>query len=70
MTTNAKRCDSLMRVKEVAHELGQHPATIYRKVHDGSLPAVRLGVGRAAIRIDSGELDAWLEARHLTKGNQ
>jgi excisionase family DNA binding protein len=58
-----------MRVKEVAHELGQHPATIYRKVHDGSLPAVRLGAGRAAIRIDAGELDAWLEARHLTKGS-
>jgi hypothetical protein len=29
-----QRRESLMRVKEVAHELGQHPATIYRKVHD------------------------------------
>jgi excisionase family DNA binding protein len=65
MLPNAKRRDSLMRVKEVAHELGQHPATIYRKVHDGSLPAVRLGAGRAAIRIDADELEAWLEARHL-----
>jgi excisionase family DNA binding protein len=62
MQTNAKRRDSLMRVKEVAHELGQHPATIYRKVHDGSLPAVRLGPGRAAIRIDSAELERWLYA--------
>jgi excisionase family DNA binding protein len=57
-----------MRVKEVAHELGQHPATIYRKVNDGSLPVVRLGDGpRAPIRIDSGELDAWLESRHLER---
>ncbi len=70
MLSNAKRRDSLMRVKEVAHELGQHPATIYRKVHDGSLPAVRLGAGRAAIRIDSGELEAWLEPRDLTKGTE
>jgi excisionase family DNA binding protein len=69
MLTNANKRASLMRVKEVAHELGQHPATIYRKVHDGSLPAVRLGPGRAAIRIDAGELERWLEARQLTKGN-
>ena len=47
--------------------LDQHPATIYRKVSNGSLPAVRLGAGRAAIRIDAGELDAWLEARHLER---
>jgi excisionase family DNA binding protein len=60
MQTNAKRRDSLMLVKEVAHELGQHPATIYRKVHDGSLPAVRLGAGRAAIRIPRDELERWL----------
>ena len=35
----------------------------HAKVHDGSLPAVRLGAGRAALRIDSGELEAWLEAQ-------
>jgi excisionase family DNA binding protein len=55
-----------MRVKEVARELGQHPATTYRKVNTGSLPVVRLGDGpRAPIRIDSGELAAWLETHHL-----
>ena len=58
-----------MRVKEVAHELGQHPATIYRKVHDGSLPAVRLGAGRAALRIDSGEFERWLAEHHLSRSS-
>jgi excisionase family DNA binding protein len=70
MTTNAKRRESLMRVKEVAHELGQHPSTVYKKVHDGSLPAVRLGAGRAAIRIDSLEFERWLEAHHLPEGQE
>jgi excisionase family DNA binding protein len=60
MLSNAKRRDSLMRVKEVASALDQHPATIYRKVHAGQLPAVRLGEGRAAIRIPRDELEHWL----------
>ena len=46
-----------MRVQEVAEELGQHPASIYRKVHAGELPPVRLGQGRAAIRIPRDELE-------------
>jgi excisionase family DNA binding protein len=65
MLTNATERAALLRVKEVAHELGQHPATVYRKVHDGSLPAVRIGAGRAAIRIDAAEFERWLEAHHL-----
>ena len=52
----AERRKRLMRVQEVAEELGQHPASIYRKVHAGELPAVRLGEGRAAIRIPRDEL--------------
>ena len=70
MLTNANERGELLRVKEVAQALDQHPATIYRKVSNGSLPAVRLGAGRAAIRIDSGELDAWLEARHLERNGE
>jgi hypothetical protein len=31
----------MAHLKEVALELGQHPATIYHTVHDGSLPVVR-----------------------------
>ena len=60
MQENAKAAVELMRVKEVASELDQHQATIYRKVHAGQIPAVRLGEGRAAIRIRRGELELWL----------
>jgi excisionase family DNA binding protein len=49
-----------MRVKEVARELGQHEATVYRKVHDGTLPAVRLGGGRSALRIRRSDLERFL----------
>jgi excisionase family DNA binding protein len=52
--------ESLMRVKEVAQELGQHEATVYRKVHDGTLPAVRLGGGRSALRIRRSDLERFL----------
>ena len=49
-----------MRVKEVAQALDQHPATVYRKVHSGEIPAVRLGSGTAGIRIPAREFEAWL----------
>ena len=46
-----------LHVKELAAEWRQHPATIYRKVHSGAIPSVRLGAGRAAIRIPVDELE-------------
>jgi excisionase family DNA binding protein len=63
MQPNALRRGSLMSVKEVAHVLGQHPDTIYRKVQAGELPAVRLGHGRAALRIPRAEFEAWLYSK-------
>ncbi len=66
MLTSANEPASLLRVKEVARELGQHPATIYRKVHLGELPAVRLGSGRQpAIRIPRAGLQDWLARSHI-----
>jgi len=44
MTTNARKRE-LLTVKELAGEWRQHPATVYRKIHDGTIPAVRLGDG-------------------------
>ena len=61
MQQNTARRSLLMRVPEVAHILGQHPETTYRKVRAGEIPAVRLGPGRSAIRIPSDALDAWLK---------
>jgi excisionase family DNA binding protein len=56
MPTGAK----YLHVNEVAAELRQHPATIYRKIHSGEIRAVRLGAGHSALRIPVAELEAWL----------
>ena len=65
MQQNAK----YLTVAELAAEWRQHPASIYRKVQAGVLPAVRLGGPHAAIRIPVDELEARLhqprkETRH------
>ena len=39
MLTEAHEYEALMRVQEVAHELGQHPGTIYRKIAHGRFRA-------------------------------
>jgi excisionase family DNA binding protein len=59
--TDTKEREALMRVKDVAAILGQHPATVYRKIAAGELPSVRLGSGQqAAIRIPRASLARWL----------
>lgn len=35
--------NELLHVKEAAAELGVHPTTLRRHIHDGDLEAVRLG---------------------------
>jgi excisionase family DNA binding protein len=65
MQSIAQRREELMRVKEVARALDQHPATIYRKIAAGMLPAVRLGDEHAAIRVRRAELEAWLGSSGL-----
>ena len=60
MLTEVHEREALMRVREVADELGQHPATIYRKITAGEIPSVRLGPGRAAIRVPRAEFERWL----------
>jgi hypothetical protein len=41
----------LMTVAELAQEWRQHPASIYRKIQDGTIPSVCLGDGTSALRI-------------------
>jgi excisionase family DNA binding protein len=60
MRTDAK----YLHVKEVAAELRQHPATVYRKIHAGEIPHVRLGGDRSALRVDRSELERWLHESH------
>jgi excisionase family DNA binding protein len=56
MRTDAETRD-LLTVRELAVEWRQHPATIYRKIRDGSIPAVRLGGETSALRIPRAELE-------------
>ena len=57
----AKNEPRFLCVGEVAHRLRQSESTIGRKIREGELPAVRLGHGpRSPLRIDAGELEAWL----------
>jgi excisionase family DNA binding protein len=64
MLTQGEEREGLMRVRDVADELEQHPATIYRKVATGEIPSVRLGSGRAAIRVPRPEFERWLFGGH------
>lgn len=59
MPTDAK----YLHVKELAAEWRQHPATIYRKIESGQIPAVRLGGGHSAVRIPRDELEAQLHKK-------
>jgi excisionase family DNA binding protein len=52
----------LLRVREVAQILGQCPESVYAKVKTGELAAIRLGHGRAALRIPRDELERFLAA--------
>ncbi len=56
MQTTADRSE-LLTVRELAREWKQHPATIYRKVAAGEIPAVRLGGGTSALRIPRAALE-------------
>ncbi len=51
--------DSLLTVNEVAARLTVSPKTVRRLVERGELPALKIG---ASVRVDPGELQAWLYA--------
>lgn len=51
----------LYRVKAVAEMLDVSPATIYRAVECGALEAVRLGMGKGAVRIAKEAIAAYLK---------
>lgn len=53
----------LLSVSETAELLGVSTKKIYRLIGSGELPALRLGDRKgAAVRIDRGELLAWLRS--------
>jgi excisionase family DNA binding protein len=53
----------LLTAREVAERLHLSPSTVRRRIADGEIPAVRLGVGpQSPVRIDADDLERWLFA--------
>jgi excisionase family DNA binding protein len=61
MATTAKTTSGrLLSPLEVAQRLGVSRVTVYRMVHDGRLPAAKLGRHSAGLRIRAEDVEAWL----------
>jgi excisionase family DNA binding protein len=54
--------DALVSVRDVAHQLGVHPETIRRLIHDGRLDAVRVG---RVLRVHRAALDSFLARQRV-----
>lgn len=52
----------LFSVRQVADQLGVHPETVRRLIHDGRLEAVRVG---RVLRIHGSELDGFLARQRV-----
>jgi excisionase family DNA binding protein len=52
----------LYSVRQVADQLGVHPETVRRLIHDGRIEAVRIG---RVLRINAGELERFLTRQRV-----
>ena len=55
--------ESLLTPDEVSELLRLSRSTIYRWIHEGAIPHLKLG---SAVRFDSSELEAWVRDRSRT----
>ncbi len=60
MTTAATSETRLLTVPEVAERLRVSRPTVYRRIAEGSIPAVRIGERSGPLRIPENELREWL----------
>jgi excisionase family DNA binding protein len=58
----AEQPDSLVSVRDVADQLGVHPETIRRLIHDGRLDAVRVG---RVLRVHRDAVDSFLARQRV-----
>jgi len=54
---HAETGPALLRVNEAAQYLGFSPSKVWQLIHDGALPAVKIGF---SVRIKRTDLDAWI----------
>jgi excisionase family DNA binding protein len=56
----AEQRETFLKVSEVARRLRVSRPTIYRRISEGQLPAIRVGNDSGPLRVPERELDAWL----------
>jgi excisionase family DNA binding protein len=66
IVTIGDQIGEFLTVAETANLLRCSEPTVRRRIRAGEIPAVKLGEGRSAIRIDAGELAYWLYQRRTT----
>jgi excisionase family DNA binding protein len=54
------RESNLLSVAQVARRLNVSRPTVYRRIWEGQLPALRIGENVGPLRVDEAELEAWL----------
>ena len=57
------RESNLLSVAQVARRLNVSKPTVYRRIWEGQLPALRIGEPVGPLRIDEAELERWLYSR-------
>lgn len=57
----------LLKVKEVADILALNTGTVYSWIRSGQIPSVKLGT--KSIRVDSLELERWIDSRAVAEKN-
>jgi excisionase family DNA binding protein len=62
VASSAENRDGLFSVRQVAHQLGVHPETIRRLIHDGRLEAVRVG---RVLRVDPVAVQGFLDRQRV-----
>jgi excisionase family DNA binding protein len=62
--------DVLLTVREVAEVLRVSANCVYELVSNGKLVCYRVGIGRGAIRVRRVDVDAYLTACRMEKGEQ
>jgi excisionase family DNA binding protein len=60
--SSAERQPDLVSVRDVADQLGVHPETIRRLIHDGRLDAVRVG---RVLRVHREAVDSFLARQRV-----
>jgi excisionase family DNA binding protein len=53
--------ERLFKVREVADVIREDPMTVYRRIRNGEIAAIRFG--RRSVRISEGELARWIKER-------